>query len=260
MKGDIEILEEEQSTLVLTRKYLLDYIRKSGLVSAVQKFNIPESFISENLAEFNKSDFHMLLAYGGYVISEDFLNRLLKMEYLYEDDIRNLSMSIYANLSQEFLQKYNDYINWDKMLSYLLNSDKVDNLNAFKEVIEKYKMWSLVSASPMSIEFIRENKDKLDWEFVTIMTDFTEEELEEFSEYIKSPKSFTYKDNYIDIDTAREELSKVSYGGTTYEIEDVKVKQEFTVPADISSKMDGFSPDQLSKINDFIEKMGRDKQ
>jgi len=186
MKKEIEFIEEEESIykVIFTKSYLLDHIKKHGLISTVREYNIPEDFISDNIYEINKTDFMRLIESGNYVVSETFLEKLIDDQYLKEIDIYNLSMTTYSGLNQWFVKKYYENINWERMMTYLLSCDKIDNMDVYKEVIEKYNMWPLISASPLSIEFIRENKDKLSWNFVGIMIDFTEEEEEEFRDYI----------------------------------------------------------------------------
>jgi len=263
MKKDIEIAEDT-SVLRITKKYLLDLIKTSGLISAVQKFNIPESFIRENLDEINKEHFNQLIVYGGYVLSEEFLVELLENEYLEEGDIKNLSMSIYAGLSEDFIKKYYDHINWKKMMSYLLSCDKIEDFGPFKEVIEKYKMWSLISATPMSMEFIRENKDELDWTFVKIMNDFTDEELEEFSDYIVPLKDYDHSARYAfgmedprelfkDIKTTEPRVV-IPDGAHIFDME----KHEKIV--EISSKIKGLDNEKLAAIDDLLDKMRREQQ
>jgi len=263
MKKDIEIAEDT-SVLRITKKYLLDVIKSNGLINAVQKFNIPESFIRENLEQINKEHFNQLMVYGGYNISEDFLLELLENEYLEEDDIKNLSMSVYAGLSKDFIKKYYDHINWKKMMSYLLSCDKIEDFAPFKEVIEKYKMWSLISATPMSMEFIRENKDKLDWTFVKIMNDFSDEELEEFSDYIVPLKEYDHSAKYPfgmsdpreffkDIETTEPRVV-IPEGANIFDTK----KHEKIV--EISSKIKGLDNEKLAAIDDLLDKMRREQQ
>jgi len=264
MKEDIEITEENTSALRLTKRYLLDLIKSNGLISAVQKFNIPESFIKDNLDEINKDQFIQLLSYGGYVLSEDFLIKLLEKEYLVEANIKDLSMSIYANLSQDFVKKYHDHINWKKMMTYLLSCDKIEDLGAFKEVIEKYKMWSLISATPMSIEFIRENKDELDWTFVKIMNDFTDEELEEFSDYIVPLKDYDHSAKYaFGMEDPRDFFKDIELTEPRVVIPDgasIFDTKKHEKVVEISSKIKDLDSEKLAAIDELLDKMRREQQ
>ena len=53
---------------------------------------------------------------------------------------------------------------------------------------------SLISANDLPIDFIRDYKDKLDWNFLSIVKYFSDDEMLEFSDYIITTKSNTELD------------------------------------------------------------------
>ena len=121
----------------------------------------------------------------GLNFSEDFVTKSIEMEYLDIEDITELSMTTYSNLSDEFITKYKENINWDRMILYI--STQSDTFDNHTKVIEDKNLWSVISANDLSIDFIRQWKDKLDWSYLSMVKCFTDEEKEEFSDYIITP-------------------------------------------------------------------------
>jgi len=121
----------------------------------------------------------------GLNFSEEFVNKAIEVEYLSIEDITELSMSTYSNLSDEFITKYKENINWDRMILYI--STQSDSFDNHTKVIEDKNLWSVISANDLSIDFIRQWKDKLDWSYLSMVKCFTDEEKEEFSDYIITP-------------------------------------------------------------------------
>ena len=121
----------------------------------------------------------------GLDFSEDFLKKAIELEYFDIDDIKELTMTTYSNLSDEFITKYKESINWDRMILYI--STQSDTFDNHTKVIEDRNLWSFISANDLSIDFIRQWKDKLDWSYLSIVKLFTDDEKEEFSDYIITP-------------------------------------------------------------------------
>jgi len=121
----------------------------------------------------------------GLDFSEDFLNKAIEQEYFEIGDIKELTMTTYSNLSDEFITKYKESINWDRMILYI--STQSDTFDNHTKVIEDRNLWSFISANDLSIDFIRQWKDKLDWSYLSIVKLFTDDEKEEFSDYIILP-------------------------------------------------------------------------
>jgi hypothetical protein len=121
----------------------------------------------------------------GLNFSEDFVTKAIESEYLNIEDIIELSMTTYSNLSDEFITKYKENINWDRMILYI--STQSDSFDNHTKVIEDKNLWSVISSNDLSIDFIRQWKDKLDWSYLSMVKCFTDEEKEEFSDYIITP-------------------------------------------------------------------------
>jgi hypothetical protein len=134
----------------------------------------------------------------GLDFSEDFLKKAIELEYFDIDDIKELTMATYSNLSDEFITKYKENINWDRMILYI--STQSDTFDNHTKVIEDRNLWSFISANDLSIDFIREWKDKLDWSYLSIVKLFTDEDKEEFSDYIIIPVQKELSGKLIKID------------------------------------------------------------
>ena len=189
MRKEIEIIEDsidiESKKVKLTSSHLKDLIINRGLISVLRDYTIPEDFIIKNIELFDKSIVIELLN-----LSEDFILKSLETEYLSVDDISGLSMATYAGLSKEFLSTYSDNLNWGKVMTYLISSDQISDVYKYLDTIEKYDLWSTISMSGnLPIDFIREYKDQLDWRYLSLTQNFTEDDVLEFSNFIVDVRS-----------------------------------------------------------------------
>ena len=150
----------------------------------------------------------------GLNFSEEFLNKAIEKEYLSIEDIAELSMTTYSNLSDEFLSKYKENINWNRMILYI--STQSDSFDNHTKLIEDKDLWSVISANDLSIDFIRQWKDKLDWSYLSMVKCFTDEEKQEFADYILTPVQKEISEEFINTDDLKftdkmsdEELEKL---------------------------------------------------
>jgi hypothetical protein len=134
----------------------------------------------------------------GLNFSEEFITKAIEVEYLDIEDIYELSMTTYSNLSDEFLSKYKENINWSRMILYI--STQSNSFDKHTKVIEDKDLWSVISANDLSTEFIRQWKDKLDWSYLSMVKDFTDEEKREFSDYILTPVQKELPEDLINTD------------------------------------------------------------
>jgi hypothetical protein len=152
----------------------------------------------------------------GLNFSENFIIKAIESEYLDIEDITELSMTTYSNLSDEFITKYKENINWDRMILYI--STQSDSFDNHTKIIEDKNLWSVISANDLSIDFIRQWKDKLDWSYLSMVKCFTDEEKEEFSNYIITPVQQEIPEDLINTDDLKvtdkmseEELEELIY-------------------------------------------------
>jgi hypothetical protein len=134
----------------------------------------------------------------GLNFSEEFVTKAIKVKYLTIEDIAELSMATYSNLSDEFIIKYKENINWDRMILYI--STQSDSFDNHTKVIEDRNLWSVISANDLSIDFIRQWKDKLDWSYLSMVKCFTDDEKLEFTDYIITPVQKEISEEFINTD------------------------------------------------------------
>ena len=183
----IQSIEENKDIelVKLTEYQLLELINKDGLMDVLTNYEVPEDFILKwgpGDSEFNGIDKSLVISIMN--LSEDFIKAALIIEYFTLDDISELNMITYSGLSEEFINEYESYINWSRMILYLSSSDKIENIEKFESTIEKHNLWNLISANALPIDFIRKNKEKIDWKIASIVNEFTEEEKIEFNDLI----------------------------------------------------------------------------
>lgn len=122
----------------------------------------------------------------GFTFTEKFIRNSLQNNFFGINDIQNLNMSTYAGLSNQFIEEYHDYLNWNRLIVYLSIQDGA--FSDYISIIEKKNLWKLISANDLPIDFIRQYKDKLDWSLLSIAKCFTNEEKIEFSDFIIETK------------------------------------------------------------------------
>jgi hypothetical protein len=154
----------------------------------------------------------------GLNFSEEFVTKAIEIEYLNIEDITELSMTTYSNLSDEFITKYKENINWDRMILYI--STQSDSFDNHTKVIEDKNLWSVISANDLSIDFIRQWKDKLDWSYLSMVKCLTDDEKEEFSDYIITPVQQEMPEDLINTDSLKvtDKMSDEELEDLIYEI------------------------------------------
>lgn len=183
----VKIVKEtpEENIVQLTELDLLFLLQEHGTEHVLTNYELPEDFIlkwGNGDSEFKGIDKKIVVSMLS--LSQEFIYAALTNEYLDVEDIRELNMRTYSNLESNFIDEFSEYINWERMILYLSSSEKIDNIQDLKWVIEKFNLWKLISANELPIEFIRENKEKFDWRILTIVNCFTENEIKEFDNFI----------------------------------------------------------------------------
>ena len=135
----------------------------------------------------------------GLNFSEEFITKAIEIEYLDINDIYELGMTTYSNLSDDFISTYKENINWNRMILYI--STQSNSFDKHTKVIEDKNLWSIISANDLSIDFIRQWKDNLDWSYLSMVKCFTDEEKLEFADYILTPVQQELPSDLIDTDS-----------------------------------------------------------
>ena len=148
----------------------------------IKNYSLTEDVIFDSFDLLDKE-----VIFQGVTLSEKFIRKSLETGNIYMSDIENLNMGTYANFSKEFISEFGEFINWNRMILYI--STQSDSFENYINIIDENNLWSYISANDLNIDFIRDYKDKLDWKYLSMVKCFTDEEKEEFSNYLIIPES-----------------------------------------------------------------------
>ena len=175
---ELEIVETHTDKAQLTLEEIFSILdEKDGTYKLLSNYKVSEDFIFENKERFDKEA--VIISTN---LSENFIKKSLESKWFEDIDIKELNMQTYSNLSEKFIFKYKDFINWTRMILYI--STQSDTFDDYIKIIEDNDLWSLISANDLPIDFIRDYKEKLDWNFLSIVKNFSDDEKLEFSDYI----------------------------------------------------------------------------
>ena len=256
----IELVEEKpiEESIKVTEKELLEMIIEDGLIFVLQNYDVPESFLLKwgpKNDEFDGLDKNIIIQI--MPLSEKFIKDAIDIDYFELDDIYGLNMKTYSSLSEKFIKLYENYINWERMILYLCSSEKIDDISKFEWIIEKFNLWKLISANELPIDFVRKNKNKLDWRIVSIINDFSDEEKNEFVDEIpnykeewdklaKESDNFTIMPGSIKSDSLSiKDIRKMINSNVTKEDESNRFEVKHT--------MDKLTNDDLLQIKEMIQ-------
>jgi hypothetical protein len=264
MKKDmkkIEIVEDlnlkEEVIVQMTENDLLSLIKKEGLIYVLQNYEVPESFI----LKWGKSDSEYdgipkSIVISMLNLSENFIKQAIEVDYFELEDIYELNMLTYSNLSEKFIKIYEKYINWERMILYLCSSDKIENIDKFEWIIEKFDLWKLISASELSIDFIRKNRAKLDWRIVSIINEFSEENRQEFSGEIPDYKE-EWDEYWEENPTSPVFSTEKLLNNNNLSVKDIRKIIKENVDEDnrfeVKHTMDDLSSDDIDQIKRMIQ-------
>lgn len=262
----IEIIKDIEETNIpelvkLTEYQLLELIKESGLIEVLTNYEVPEDFILKwgiGDSEFNGIDKSLVMSIMN--LSEDFIKAALIIEYFTPEDISQLNMLTYSGLSQEFIKEYEKYINWNRMILYLSSSDKIENIEKFESIIENHNLWNLISANPLPVDFIRKNKEKLDWKIASIVNKFTESERVEFSELIVIYTDVVPLHDVIEkVYTVSDIRKLIKLSNTNQDTEELKTRldrvnkvEEENLRFEVKHKIERLTREDLLKIKETI--------
>lgn len=252
----IEIIEnnvQDVEVVRMTELEILYKIEKDGLINFLQNYSLSEEFILKWCnpgPEFTGMPKNIIITMMG--LSEEFIMKAIEIDYFELDDIYELNMMTYSNLSDKFTQKYEKYINWERMILYLCSSEKVENIEKFEWVIEKFNLWGLISANELPIDFIRKNKDKLDWRIVSIINEFSEENKNEFEENIPDfreewDKHFNEEPTSSGFITEIKDIRKIIKSSILEDNNNQEKRFE------VKHSIDDLTPEDMKKIKEMIQ-------
>lgn len=110
------------------------------------------------------------------------INRLIGTSYKSDKTINFGSISSNKSLSEEFIEKYKEYLDWHSISSRQILSE--DFIEKYKDYVD----WELVSCfQHLSEDFIEKHIDLLTFEFISHHQKLSEDFMERNSEYIDWP-------------------------------------------------------------------------
>lgn len=161
----------------MNREKIIELLEYKTVINILREYQFSEELILECL-DILPIDILCEI----YNFSEDFVVKALENGSISKEDIKDFNIQTHINFSQEFINIYSKYINWSRMILYI--STQSDDFNKYISIIEENNLWDMISTNDLSIDFIRKHKDKLNWNKLTIVKKFNEEETEEFKDYI----------------------------------------------------------------------------
>lgn len=163
---------------------ILEKIDSIGLYRTIKEIKIENNFFIRNSDKVKFEQFWNFIEFGDYDIDETFLEDCIAHELIQTDKLFDLPMLIYSKLSKEFIDKYTDYLNWNRMLLYIISSNDV-NIFDYEDIILKYDLWNLVSTIELPYEFMVKYSDNLVWKFLYMTREeWSEEEIEVFPDLL----------------------------------------------------------------------------
>jgi hypothetical protein len=161
----------------LTREWIFSILAEGwDTWDLIKNYQLSEELILENHDLLDKN------VIKGLNLTQNFILKALELEYFTTEDLKDLTMVTYSNLSDSFLKTWEDNINWERMI-LLLSTREVD-FESWMDIIDSRNLWKTISANDLPIQFIRKYKDKLDWGLLSIVKEFTSDEKNEFNSYI----------------------------------------------------------------------------
>ena len=142
------------STLPLPKKFIKKYFDELDLINIIMYQKMSEEFIEDIVKIVTYSSYHNLFLFWNYIsgyqkLSEAFIEK-------YADKVDWYCISAYQQLSEDFINKYSDMVDWENISIYQKLSETF---------IEKYAdkvNWICISIyQKLSENFIRKYKNEL---------------------------------------------------------------------------------------------------
>ena len=128
--------------------------------------------------------------YKGYLVpvftfSQEIVQKLLDKEYLKVSDLQYLNLNTYINFNKDFINEFQEHLNWNKVILRKANVTGLVSFNVLeKNKINELNLWDLASSFQLEKKFIKKNREKLNWDIISITNDFTYDELSDYPELV----------------------------------------------------------------------------
>lgn len=131
----------------------------------------------------------------------EFINTTCNRVYKTIDEVDLYAISVYSNLSEDFIREFSDKVNWYNISRYQKLSenficefaDKVEwyYISEYQKLSEDFIIkfqdnmaWVSISSHALSEDFIREFQNFVDWETISIYQNLSENFIREFKDKV----------------------------------------------------------------------------
>jgi hypothetical protein len=120
-----------------------------------------------------------------YTFTQDSVRTLIGKGHLELEELQYLTLNTYFNFDKDFINEFQDHLNWNKVILRKANVTGLVSFNVLeKKKINELNLWDLASSFQLEKKFIKKNRQKLNWEIISITNDFTYDELSDYPELI----------------------------------------------------------------------------
>jgi hypothetical protein len=165
-----------------------DSVETVGICKVMEDYILPIDFPFEDLGVHISSELEiiMFIQNPDYHIPHTYLTKAIEDGHIDPSTLKYVSMNHIILNGKDFISRHMDNLDQEKLLLYYLSTETPDKdyLDKITNHLDKHSLWNLISSVELPKSFIRDNKEKLNWSFVSIVNHFTEEEVEEFKEHL----------------------------------------------------------------------------
>lgn len=185
LNNNLDLLSSEFRENELSLEELLKKITTSP--TFFQNYEVSNEFLLEIIDDILVLD-HYYLLYNitpVYTFELETVKTLISKGHLELKELEYLTLNTYLNFDKEFITEYQDYLNWHKIILRKANVNGLVSFNSLeKKKINELNLWSLASSFQLEKKFIKKNRQKLDWNIISLTNDFTIDELSEYPELV----------------------------------------------------------------------------
>ena len=177
---NLDILSSDFYEKGLTLKELIVKIESN--TKFFEEYEVSEEILSSLIEEkfINKAYLIPVLT-----LSQEMVKKLLDKEYFKLSDLKYLTLNTYLNFNKDFINEYQDHLNWNKIILRKANVTGLVSFNVLeKNKINELNLWDLASSFQLEKKFIKKNREKLNWDIIRITNDFTYDELSDYPELV----------------------------------------------------------------------------
>jgi hypothetical protein len=157
-----------------------------------------------------------------YTFTQDSIKTLIQRGHLDLEELQYLTLNTYYNFNKEFINEYQDHLNWNKIILKKANVNGLVSFNTLeKKKISELNLWDLVSSFQLEKKFIKKYRQFLNWNIISMTNDFTNDELPKYPELVNYKVSGTEElvkiitatelneDGFLAFDNINPDVSKV---------------------------------------------------